>query len=225
MKNKIKLFSNPSIFLIIFVIISPYVFLGESVTYNDSENDVLYFLDGEYIKIVREFDEIDILSIEISVDHVRLNVAAEITFIVERAYEVLIYWDDIVTRDTSLTKNNTRCYLDSYGPYSITKTYNSTGHLLSITSGNYCFWNAYVLWEINTSYLTSPLSPATVFAYTYNKKITMSATTLLLEEWCDFYPNNSHTFDLETLNIKIPFFFIASIMTISLYTIKRKFNK
>lgn len=165
---------------------------------NDGANDILHLIDDVYQETVSEHDEIDIDSFEITTSHVYLTLHATLNTLEFRRYSIEIYWDDVVEdRGFNFYKNQTKCTLDFETNYFESKAWNSQNDSVASAHGTGgAIQNGNIItWPIETSMFADPLNPTTIFVKTiYSETLEIVFPTGVIEEWIDYYPDNSQTY-------------------------------
>ena len=192
---------------------------------NDDANDILHIIDDVYQGTADVHDEIDIDSLEITTTHVYLTLHAAPNTVEFRRYSIEIYWNDVVEeRGFNFYKNQTKCLFDNENHYSETKVYNYLNQQVfssydpgALRSGNV------ITFSVDTYNFTNPLNPTTVFIKTiYSETLEIVFPTGIIEEWIDYYPDDSQTYSVKA---GFPFIglTISSLVTIVvLLKVKKK---
>ena len=212
-----------SIFFILYILLLSNTQLTLGIEFEDSKRDVMNFYNGQYMRVVSDFGDIDIILLEVSELEVKMTIRDDLADDTNHEFEVLIFWDNIATRYSELTINYTKCYTDQYGTDTETVLFNSSGvEILRDEDVSYTYVGKVHTWEINTTLVQDPSTPASVYAMSHLYSYQYETTATNLEEWFDFYPNDSHTFSIDTLDWNFTYGLIVVIGVIALQKIRKK---
>ncbi|NHJ84469.1 MAG: hypothetical protein FK734_03355 [Asgard group archaeon] len=197
--------------------------LALGVELEDSKRDILHFYNGQYIETGADYGEIDITLIEITEQEVKMTFREDYVEMTNHEYEVLIFWDSYATRYADLTINHTKCFVNQYSAETETILFNSSGiEIFRDEDVSFSSAGLTLTWEFNSTFVQNPSTPTAIYAmsrlYSYQYEIT--ATNL--EEWFDFYPNDSHTFSIEALDWNFTYGIIVFIGAITILKIRKK---
>lgn len=202
MKTEKKIILIIMIFLTLFFSTKKHIVNGVILT--DATEDVMHVIDDNFQSIGDVHPEIDIVSVEITTNNLYLTLKAAPNTVEYRRYLVEIYWDEVVEeRGFNFYKNQTKCYFDSENHYSETKVYVGTTQIAgmhdpgAIRAGNVITWPIHIQDDdpmVDLTYFDAH-NPATVFILTiYSETLDVPFPTGSIEEYFDFYPDDSQTY-------------------------------
>jgi len=202
--RKVMKLSIQFYFMIILIMIANIQPL-EAKIITDSTGDIVHILDNSYVSVGNDHPEIDITSLEITSEDIYLTLSSAPNTIQYRRYEVEIYWSEIVEeRGFNFYKNKTKCIFDYEDEKSETWVYNSEGTQIVHSTVSYASRDGNVIhWPISIEmgepnsheYFFDPNNPKTVFVKTtYSETLEIAYPTGTIEEWFDFYPDESQAY-------------------------------